>query len=294
MKPISISIGIPAYNEAKNIKRVLKGLLQQKEDGVILKEIIVVSDGSSDNIAKKISEVKDPRIIFKHDERRLGKSARLDQIFRSFTGDILILSDADVTIKDTTLLKRSIAQANIKKTGIAGINVLPLPATTWVESILEAGVLMMKTIAKNWNNGNNYLSYKGAWLILDKKLAKAIHMPGRVINNDAYLYFSAVKHGYQPTYLQDCSVYYRSPKTIEDHVKQASRFQTSKDEMQQYFTMDWKKAYTMPKHIIAFSIGRSIMKRPVETVAYLGVNLFSHLNKQTGITSTWNIASSTK
>ncbi len=49
MKKITtISIGIPAFNEAVTIKRLLRSVLAQKEKGFVLREIIVLCDGSTD------------------------------------------------------------------------------------------------------------------------------------------------------------------------------------------------------------------------------------------------------
>jgi len=47
-KLITVSIGIPAYNEEANIGKLLSSLIKQKEAGFIIKEIIVVSDQSTD------------------------------------------------------------------------------------------------------------------------------------------------------------------------------------------------------------------------------------------------------
>ena len=97
-KPVTISVGIPAYNEAKSIKRVLTSLLAQKEDGFILKEIIVISDGSTDSMAQKVREIKDKRITFIDDKSRRGKSARLDQMRESGTYSPLAAAIAATTV----------------------------------------------------------------------------------------------------------------------------------------------------------------------------------------------------
>ena len=48
MKKLTVTIGIPAYNEEKNIGRLLKSLSNQKGDDFTLNEIVVLSDGSTD------------------------------------------------------------------------------------------------------------------------------------------------------------------------------------------------------------------------------------------------------
>ncbi len=294
MKPVTVSVGIPAYNEGKNIQRLLLSLLAQKENGIVLKEIIVVSDGSSDDTAKKVKAIKDKRIVFKNDGKRLGKSARMDQIFRMIKGDVLLLMDADIVIHDQSLFSKVVRRAKLEKSGIAGVNVLPLKAEVFFEEIIETGVLIMKDIAKNWNVGRNYLSFKGAFLALNGDFARSIHIPASIVNNDPYLYFAAVEKGFKPTYIASCEVYYRSPMTLSDHIKQSSRFQGSREELSKYFTLDWEKEYTMPVAIVIKSILKSIGTRPFHFGLYSLVNVISKFKRQTKLKSTWSIASSTK
>lgn len=295
MKKITrVSIGIPAYNEGQNIQLLLRSLIKQKAEGMLLHEIIVVSDGSNDDTAKKVKTIKNKRIILIDDGKRIGKSARLNQIFKRFTGDILILIDADVYIKDNDLLSKTIQEANLTKTGLAGINAQPLPATTKFEHILEAGVTAMKTMAQTWNDGHNYLSFKGCFMALDGKLARKIHMPREVVNNDAYIYFAAVQHGYSPAYLKNRCIYFRSPTTLDDHVKQSSRYQSSKNELKKYFTFDWEKWYKIPMRVQIISIWECIIAQPIYTCAYILVYIYTKFVRQTNIQSTWSIASSTK
>ena len=45
---MDISVGIMAFNEEKNIGRLLKAILSQKLNQIKITEIIVVSDGSTD------------------------------------------------------------------------------------------------------------------------------------------------------------------------------------------------------------------------------------------------------
>jgi glycosyltransferase involved in cell wall biosynthesis len=290
----SISIGIPAYNEARNIKKLLQTLLAQKEDGFHLESVIIVSDGSSDTTDKEVTAVKDKRIKLLDDRKRLGKSARLDQFFRKNTADILVLVDADIQIKDKQLLSKLVKQSNFKHEGIVAVNAQPLEGKTFVENVLNAGVYAVKSLSENWKNGNNYLSFKGCFLALDKALVKKIHLPASIINNDAFLYFSAVENGYTPAYRKECLVYYRSPSTLEDHIKQSSRFKSSRKELAQHFNLNWNNEYKTPIAIVALSILQSMMKRPFFSLAYLGVNFISKVKKQNNIQSTWSIASSTK
>ena len=86
---MKIVVGIPAYNEEKNIGKILVQLEK------FANEIIVCDDGSSDltgEISKKMGA-----IVVKH-SKNLGYGAGIRSIFlkaREINADILITFDAD-------------------------------------------------------------------------------------------------------------------------------------------------------------------------------------------------------
>ncbi|RLC37977.1 glycosyl transferase family 2, partial [Candidatus Falkowbacteria bacterium] len=76
----TVTVGIPAYNEADNIAYLLKDLLGQKQADFKLERIIVISDGSSDNTAE-IAQKSGNKIIKVINGRiRKGVAMRLNQI----------------------------------------------------------------------------------------------------------------------------------------------------------------------------------------------------------------------
>src|SRR5579871_5253679 len=105
-KVTTISVGIPAYNEEANIAQLLRLLLKQRGNNFILQKIFVISDGSSDTTAKEVAAVGSNKVYFKDDKKRLGKSARLEEIFRLNRSDVLLLMDADVIFKDDYLFTK--------------------------------------------------------------------------------------------------------------------------------------------------------------------------------------------
>jgi len=290
----TVTIGIPAYNEAANIRSLLLRVLAQQEDGFTIKEIIILSDGSQDATAEEVALVKDKRIHFIDDHKRLGKSARMEQIFRMNTSDVLILMDADIIFNDHKLFAKFLKKVNFKKSGLATVNVLPLPSETFFERILEAGVKVSKAVAERWENGDNYLTYKGCFLAMDSEFVSRIHMPAKIINNDAYLYFSAKQQGFTPSYVKNYFVYYRSPATLTDHIKQSSRYQHSFEELSSYFGNDISDKYKIPVAIMGRSILESFVRSPFFLAAYIGISFITKVKRQTALTNTWSIAVSTK
>lgn len=85
-----MSILVPAYNEERNIDRLLLNLSRQKTKRVKIKEIVVVShsNDSTDAIVGDW-EMKDKRIHLVKQNRRAGKVAAFNDFLHFASGDIL-------------------------------------------------------------------------------------------------------------------------------------------------------------------------------------------------------------
>jgi glycosyltransferase involved in cell wall biosynthesis len=103
---IHITIGIPAYNEEVSIKRVLDSLLRQKHEMFVLDEIIVVSDGSTDETDTIVMSYKNQKIRLVKNKKRMGKNYSLNYLFKHVTSTLLVILDADVQISDTRLVSK--------------------------------------------------------------------------------------------------------------------------------------------------------------------------------------------
>ncbi len=96
-----VSIIIPAYNEAKNIKKCLKQVFNSKYPKDLY-EVIVVDDGSTDDTIKVVKTFKNVRILqTKHE----GKTVALNYGINYAKYDILMLLDADTMLNSEALGK---------------------------------------------------------------------------------------------------------------------------------------------------------------------------------------------
>ena len=90
-----LSVLMPAYNEERTIGHVLRRVLGL---GALVKEIVVVDDGSSDGTAEMVRQVaaRDPRVRLVSQERNQGKTAAVRRGIEEVQGDIVIIQDADL------------------------------------------------------------------------------------------------------------------------------------------------------------------------------------------------------
>jgi len=93
----SLSIVIPAFNEAGTIREIIARIQAARLPVELSKEIIVVDDFSTDGTREILQEYAQQGSckVFFHDRNR-GKGAALRTAFAQTTGDIVLIQDADL------------------------------------------------------------------------------------------------------------------------------------------------------------------------------------------------------
>lgn len=96
----TLSIVIPAYNEANTIHFILDKVKQVELAGCLLKDVIIVNDCSKDDTEGAVKRYQDqnpelPIRYFKHEVNK-GKGAALHTGIQQAKGELLIIQDADL------------------------------------------------------------------------------------------------------------------------------------------------------------------------------------------------------
>ncbi len=90
-----LSVLVPVYNEENTIDEIITRVLAL---GDVIKEIVVVDDGSTDRTAEVVAKrvPLETKVRFHKAEKNQGKTAAIRQALTMAEGDVLIVQDADL------------------------------------------------------------------------------------------------------------------------------------------------------------------------------------------------------
>ena len=299
MKKVNLSIGLAAFNEEANISWMLSSVLKQKEISFKIQEIIIYSDGSTDKTVEFIKSFKDKRIITVNSPKRLGKPSRLNQIFKNFSGDYLLLTDADVKFSDSLVIERLIIKAKSDfSLSLIMAKIYPFEGSR----LLEKAAFNFFTARENVKNGYDYTktvyAARGAGMLLSKKFAKSLSLPVKILNDDAYIYLAARSKNLGISFVRNAVILYKSVDNIFEYRKQFERYLDGEKQLRTYFSSALiKTEYRAPKKLLLRIMFKQIRTNPLAYVLLRLINSYCHydLKFRNQITSIkWSTATSSK
>lgn len=105
-----LSVVVAAHNEAGVIEAKLASALEAEYPPDRL-EVIVVSDGSTDDTDARVAACPDPRVRLIRQEPRAGKSSALNLGVAAARGDVLVFTDANALFEPAALARLAAAVA---------------------------------------------------------------------------------------------------------------------------------------------------------------------------------------
>ncbi len=95
---VDVSIVLPAYNEARNIERAVKAVIETMDRTGYDYEVIIAEDGSTDGTDKIASRLADgKKVIHLHSDQRLGRGKALNRAFTKARGKVVAFLDVDLS-----------------------------------------------------------------------------------------------------------------------------------------------------------------------------------------------------
>jgi len=271
----TVSVGISAYNEGKNIQKVLKQVLGQEQRGWRLSDVIVIDDGSSDRTAALARKVKNQKVKVIRDENRLGKSIRLGQFFQKAKGDYFVVLDGDISLTEKNLISKLVdGFGDDEAVVLVGGEPRPYMPKSFFERAVYATYLVFNDSRHSLNGGNNIFGCIGSCLALRGSFAKGLRMPP-TMNDDDFLYFSCISAGYKFRNLPNAVVNYRLPTNHLDYLRQSFRSNppAAIRNTRKYFGDIVEREYHRPLSFLMKSILRAFRKGPIAASYIVLINL---------------------
>ncbi len=217
MKDMDIFVCVPVYNEERIIGRCLDSILRQKEEGFRIKEVVVISSGSTDKTNDVVDKFckKDSRVRLVVEDRRRGKVSAINLFLdKILDGSICVLVSGDVVLEGDMCLRHLVVPFRDDFVGMTGARACPVD---------RLDSLMGKVTFLLWELRHRVSFYepKTGEMVAFRKVFKEI--PKDVLVDEAYIEWEIKKRNLSIVYCPDAVVKNKGPETFSDFIKQRKR-----------------------------------------------------------------------
>ncbi|MGN0098982.1 MAG: glycosyltransferase [Candidatus Methanomethylophilaceae archaeon] len=241
MTALEITIGICAYNEAQNIERSIRSIYDQKTKDIAVREVIVVSSGSTDGTDDIVGKLADEygNITLIRQEKREGKNSAINCYLENKTCDIVVMLNADNIFGNENSLYSLVSPFFNEKVGMVGGH--PVPTNDKKDKVgFATHVLwtMHHRLALVYPKIGELVAFRDI----------GTRLPTDQQSDEDIIRMNLEKAGYDCIYAPDAIVLNRGPETEEDFLKQRIRVNIGEVNMKRKFDYDipsWNKKYLM-------------------------------------------------
>jgi cellulose synthase/poly-beta-1,6-N-acetylglucosamine synthase-like glycosyltransferase len=208
-------MGIMAYNEERNIGRLLEAVVTQRTSVADLVEIVVVASGCTDGTEAVVRSwaARDARIRLVSQARREGKASAIN-LFLSMTRESVLL----VCSADLIPAPEAIEQVVIPfgDPDVAMTTCRPVPVNDPRSFMGFAAHLLWEL-----HHQINQLDFKAGELVAFRKIF--VRIPHRTAVDEASVESVIRGQGYEVRYVGSAVTYNKGPETIRDFLSQRRR-----------------------------------------------------------------------
>lgn len=273
MSKPTLSIGVPAYNEEANIGYLLRDLLSQKQDTFILKEIIVISDGSQDGTASIAKSFGNGLIRVIDDGKSEGKIKRLNELFRLCTGDILAQFDADIRLSDALVLEELVKPfLTDARTALVCGNHKPAPPKGFIERSAVFGARVFDDAIDMLGEQGGRYRCTGQIRAFSRRFLEQFRFPPDISSGeDTYSFYYAKVNDFKIVFARNAVVLHRLPTTLKDYTSQMSRFIYAKNQIGRYFTREQCARYETMTALLRLKalLKNAVRSSPLTVIGFL-------------------------
>lgn len=211
-KKLQVSICIPAYNEGRNIIKLLNALRRQVTEKITINKIVIISSGSTDKtveMARKYCALYEKfHLII--EKKRNGKASAINSFLRFVDDEIVVIESADTIPERDTIEKLCVPFIKDKKIGMTGGAPIPVnDPETFLGYIIHAWWWFHRNIPRFGE------------IIAYRNILKNISATTAV--DEAFIQAKLIKKGYKPVHIDEARVRNKGPETVRDLIKQRRR-----------------------------------------------------------------------
>ncbi len=231
----TVTIAIPAFNEEKNIKRLIDSILSQSTNNFELEQIVVYSDGSTDNTVDLINNNFENVKVFDFKDN-LGKNKRVNQILKDNKSDILIQVDADIHLKDNNTFDQLVLPIINDSVNLCCAYHIANKPDTFVGKLAYFGFQIWDKARESLGEQGIRYYCEGGLRAFSSDLTQSLRIPeDRHMGEDSYSFYFAVKNEFKVSVCKQAKVYIDLADNYADYIRQMKRFLLEPGLMRQSF-----------------------------------------------------------
>jgi cellulose synthase/poly-beta-1,6-N-acetylglucosamine synthase-like glycosyltransferase len=211
-KKNTVSICVPAFNEEKNIGKILEALINQITNKVFINKIVVVSSASTDNTDNIVKDFckKDSRVQLIQQKTREGKAAAINAFLKLINDEIVVIESADTIPQPNTIEHLCLPLLNDKSIGMTGGAPIPVnDPKTFLGYIIHTWWWFHRNIPRFGE------------IIAYRNIIKALSTTTAV--DEAYIQAKMIQLSFKAVHVDEAVVFNKGAEHIRDLIKQRRR-----------------------------------------------------------------------